>query len=120
MKETLTTYEVANRLFCDKDAGWSYEGAKALAEHLEQLEEDCGEEMEFDQVAIRCDYAEYPSALEAARDHGFDGTADLYDANDNERQEDEIAEDLEEQAIAWLEDRTSVIRFDGGVILANY
>lgn len=46
MKETLNTYEIADRLFRDENAGWSYNGAKALAEYLEQLEQDCVEELE--------------------------------------------------------------------------
>ena len=120
MKETLNTYEIANRLFNDEYAGWSYNGAKALAEHLEQLEQDCGEEMEFDQLAIRCDFSEYPSALVAAREYGFDGSADLYDADDQERDAEEVSEETEEMALDWLQDRTSVIEFDGGVIIAQF
>ena len=72
MKKTLTTYEVAGVLMGDKNAGWSRDGAYALAEYLEQYEEDTGEELELDIVAIRCDYSEYSSALEAANDYGFE------------------------------------------------
>jgi hypothetical protein len=120
MKETLNTYEIAYRLFRDENAGWSYNGAKALAEHLEQLEQDCGEEMEFDRVAIRCDYSEYPSALVAAREYGFDGSADLYDSDDQERDAEEVSEETEEMALDWLQDRTEVIGFDGGVIIRGF
>ena len=38
---------------------FSYAGLEALFEYLEQLEEDTGEEMEFDMVGICCDYTEY-------------------------------------------------------------
>jgi hypothetical protein len=38
-----------------------YEGATALFEYFEQYEQDTGEEMEFDPVAIRCDFDEYES-----------------------------------------------------------
>lgn len=38
MKKTLSTYDIANALHQDKYAGWSYAGAKALAEYLEELE----------------------------------------------------------------------------------
>lgn len=62
--ETLNTSNMADRLYRDDNAGWSYEGAKALAEYVEQLAEDIGEPIEFDYVALRCEYTEY-SDLEA-------------------------------------------------------
>ena len=61
MKETLNTHQVANALFKDENAAWTYAGALALAEYLEQFEDDTGEEMELDVVAIRCDFSEYAS-----------------------------------------------------------
>jgi hypothetical protein len=39
--------------------GFSREGARALFEYFEAYEEDTGEQMEFDPVAIRCDFDEY-------------------------------------------------------------
>ena len=36
-------------------------------EHLEQIEEDCGTEIEFDRVALRCEYSEHESLQEWAR-----------------------------------------------------
>jgi hypothetical protein len=66
MKKTLTTYDIANELIQDSNANWSRAGAFALAEYLQELEEDTGEEMEMDVVAIRCDYSEYSSLEEWA------------------------------------------------------
>jgi hypothetical protein len=40
---------------------FSYEGATALFEYFEQYEQDSEMEMEFDPVAIRCDFDEYES-----------------------------------------------------------
>jgi hypothetical protein len=40
------------------------EGAKALFEYFEQYEQDTGEQMEFDPVAIRCDFDEYENLQE--------------------------------------------------------
>jgi hypothetical protein len=59
MKKTMTTYDIAHELIGDENANWSRAGAFALAEYLEELEESTGEEMEFDHVAIRCDWSEY-------------------------------------------------------------
>lgn len=58
MKRTLSTYEVAHALLDDDNAGWTYKGAFALAEILEQYEEDTGEELELDCVALRCEWNE--------------------------------------------------------------
>ena len=61
MKTTLTTRQIVDALGTDKNANWSYQGASALAEYLEEIEGDTGEELELDVVAIRCDYSEHPS-----------------------------------------------------------
>jgi hypothetical protein len=44
--------------------GFSREGATALFEYFEQYEQDTGEQMEFDPVAIRCDFDEYENLKE--------------------------------------------------------
>jgi hypothetical protein len=120
MKQTLTTSEAADILFADKNAGWSYAGARALAEYLEELEESTGEEMELDYVAIRCDFSEYDSALACAMEYGWNHEADLLDSDDNIRPDDEIEEENQERALKWLQDRTQVIEFDGGIIVSSF
>lgn len=117
MKETLTTYEIADRLFRDENAGFSYEGAKALAEYLDT---DENADMEFDRVAIRCDFSEYPSALAAALEYDWSPEASILDDDDNLRPDDEVEEENNERALRWLENRTSVIEFPGGVIIAQF
>lgn len=114
MKTTLTTYQAAHELLRDTNAAWSRAGAFALVEYLEQLEEDTGETIEFCHVAIRCDYSEHSSALEAALEQGFNPETDL----DGEGEEYE--EDKEENALTWLRYRTQVIEFEGGIIIQNF
>ena len=60
MKDTVTEYQFVDTM-AQKQHGFSYEGAKALFQYFEQYEQDIGEEMEFDPVAIRCDFDEYES-----------------------------------------------------------
>jgi hypothetical protein len=60
MKDTVTEYQFIDTM-AQKQHGFSYEGAKALFEYFEQYEQDTGEEMEFDPIAIRCDFDEYES-----------------------------------------------------------
>ena len=108
MKTTLTTSQAADLLKADTNARWSRSGARALIEYFEQLEEDSGTELEFDAVAIRCDFAEYDNALEAAKEQGF------------EPEEDEDEDAMEANALDWLCDRTEVITFPEGVIIRSF
>ena len=48
----------------DLKSNFSYEGAKALYEYLEDLEESTGQSMDYDFIAIRCEYTEYENLEE--------------------------------------------------------
>ena len=87
---------------------FSYEGLKALFEHLEQYEEDAGEEMELDVVAICCDFSEHATATEAATEQGWEADAEADD------------DDNEEAALEWLQDQTTVIPHKKGVIVQSF
>jgi len=103
VKKTMSRHEMVESLMADEYANWTRLGAYALVEWLEALEEDTGTEMEWDRVAIRCDFTEYPSALAAAAEYG-------------------ITASDEESARLMLEDRTAVIRIpeSSGVIIQQY
>jgi hypothetical protein len=114
MKATLSTSQAADLLKADTNGTrWSRSGALALVECLEELESDTGTEIEFDVVAIRCDFSEYASALEAALDQGFE-------PNPNLGEEEQDDDDKEADALSWLQDQTQVIEFEGGVIIASF
>jgi len=51
---------------------FSYKGLIALYDYLEQYEEDTGEQIELDVIAICCEYAEYESLEEFQEDYGDD------------------------------------------------
>jgi hypothetical protein len=108
MKQTLTTSQVADMLWQDDNAAWSYPGARALAEYLEQLEEDTGADMDFDRVAIRCEFSEYDTAREAASNYDW------------EPDEDADEEEAEKSALQFLQDRTTVVEFTGGIIIQDF
>jgi hypothetical protein len=114
MKTTLSTSHAAEILANDENSTFSRLGAYALVDYLEQMEEDTGEEIEFDSVAIRCDFSEYDSALQCAVDHGWSHEADILDADDK------VLEENEERALRWLQDRAQVIEFDGGIIVSSF
>ena len=90
-------YQAVNR--CDfQDAfrqcrpdSFSYEGLNALFEYLESLEEDTGEKIELDVIALCCDFTEYDNLTKFQND---------YDAEDY-------------PDMAAIEDATTVIPIEG-------
>ena len=112
MHQNISTDEAIKLLKEDDNADWSWSGAEALVWYLEGLEDSLDESIKFDRVAIRCEYSEYSSALEAAEDYGF--------TPEDDEDEDEDEDDVESSAITYLENRTTVIKFEGGVIIQQF
>jgi predicted ArsR family transcriptional regulator len=56
MKQTINLYKFQNEFDKIRPDSFSYEGLSALFEYLEQWEEDTGEELELDVIAICCDF----------------------------------------------------------------
>ena len=94
MKTTVNAYEFTNEM---TNHGFTRSGARALFDYFEQYEEDTEHELEFDPVAFRCDFTEYKNLQEIAREYG------------------EEYGDLD-----YLEQSTTVIEFDGGLIITNF
>jgi len=115
MKKTLTEWQVADELKRDEYAGWSYEGAKALAAHLCQIDEELGEDTELDIVGIRCEWSEYASAQDAASRYSWE-----FPGDEDEIDPEELDALKEESALEYLHDRTQVIEFKGGIIIADF
>jgi len=99
MKRILSTSEIADALH--KYSQMSYEASLAMADYLEEYEESTGEELELDPIAIRCEFTEYESAIEAAAEYTSEFTTEV-------------------AALEYLEDHTSVITYDGGVIIQDF
>jgi hypothetical protein len=79
-----------------RDKQFTYEGKIALFEYLEQYEEETGEEIELDIIALCCEYTEYEDFETIQKDI-------------------ENIENLED-----LEDITRVIQFEDGIIILNF
>ena len=111
MKITLNESEFINRFMAIRPNQFSREALVALFDYLDKLEDDLGEETEFDAIAICCDWTEYKSALEAAEVYGFKA----------EDSEDEKADKAEEAALTFLCDETTVLELSsGGVVILNF
>lgn len=106
--------EITFTEFCDeftelnRESSFSYEGKKAIFEYMESYELETGEAQELDIIALCGEFDEYPTAKEAAEIYGF------------EPEDEDNEEETEAEAMDFLEDRASVIKFDGGVIIYNY
>ena len=61
MKEYVNKYTFRNRFRSSDNYAnqFSTKGLDALFEYIEEVEDDIGEEFEFDMVGICCDYTEY-------------------------------------------------------------
>lgn len=107
MKEYLTSNECIHRLLDDSNANWSRAGATALVQHLEELEIETDNEQEFCVVDCRCIYSEWPSAVEAALEYGWEpeGIDDDYAIDPDSALSAQRIHD----ATVWLMDRTTVI-----------
>lgn len=94
--EILSVSAVAQALYDDKNAGWSSEGARALAEFIADIAYATDEPIELDVIAIRCEFAEYDDLAAFNDENGFTYAT---------------IEDLEED--------TTVIRVDTGAIIVK-
>ena len=94
MKTTLTQHEAADMLIEFEAFGTSsdaYTLCYAMADWLEQYEEEIGEELELDPIAIRCEYRAI-TLDEAVSDYQIPPHLDD-----------------DEDVLEWLNDRTTVI-----------
>lgn len=95
-------------LLRDEYAHWSVEAARKLVEYYEEQEEEMGEEIEMDVVAIRCDWSEFDSANDVALCYnGFDGM------------EKKSKEQVEEAVENFLSENTIFFKLENGHYLVR-
>lgn len=123
MKLTLTQSEIARLLMEDKNADWSWEGARALAQYFD---EECPEDAEFDVVETRCEFSEYPSLQSWANAYfgSWNNICDEFGPDyhgplDGEDAED-YAERFDDAIREYIKDNGMIIEFDGGIIVSNF
>ena len=73
MIETITKHKFTDTMTKPYN-GFSYDGANALFSYLEELEESSDTVIEFDPIAIRCNYVEYNDLAELNKDFEDDYT----------------------------------------------
>lgn len=92
---------------------FSLDGSKAVFNYFNDLGLD--EDIEFDPIAWCCEFTEYDSALEGAKEYGYEEGVELEGSLDLL----EVAESEEKQAREWLEERTTVLEAENGHIIVG-
>ena len=62
---------------------FSYEARKALFDYLEELEDDTGDKIEFDPIALCCEYSEYDNFKEFQENYSNDEITNLEKLRDH-------------------------------------
>jgi hypothetical protein len=105
MKTIVSEYQfVESFRLCGRESQFTVPARRALFEYFERLEEDSDTDIKLDPIGICCEWAEYPSALQAANDYGSSGEEN----------------DTEESALDWLHEQTQVVPFDGGLVIQQF
>ncbi len=115
MKQSVSEYTFTEAFRKIRPDNFSYAGLKAMFDYFEQMEEDTGEEMELDVIAICCEWTEYDSAAEACAEcvTGW-GTPEREEAESDE----DYAERVQEEALKELRDATRTIEdYDGEKVI---
>lgn len=111
MKTTVSAHDFLEAFKRQRPENFSRAGLFALFDYLGEVERESATEMELDVVAICCDYTEYATAVEAALAYGFES---------RDEDDDIDAEAREREYLEFLTDKTTVVQFDGGVIVQNF
>ena len=70
MIQTINEFQFEDAFKSIRPDNFSYEGLKALYDYLEEFEDDTGEKIELDVIALCCDYTEYENLKEFENDYG--------------------------------------------------
>jgi hypothetical protein len=82
MKTNVNFYEFRNWFNQNRPDNFSADGLVALFDYFEQCEADSGIELEFDPIAICCEYNEYENMAEFHKDYDKETYPDLESIND--------------------------------------
>ncbi len=118
MKLQLSTSHAVDLLRQDEYAGWSYKGATALVEYLEELEEDRGEEINFNCIDLRCEFSEYQSVqdwLTSRFGRPLRDALKFADIDCDLSSDYDVYESISE----YIRDRGTLIEFEGGIIVSS-
>ena len=109
MKEYVTESEFVDRFVkIDRENNFTYWGRLALFEYFEQLEEDLGEEIDFDPIAICVEYTQY------------ENLAELNEVYDKDFKDLEEVGDYTQVIEVFALDTETMAYVDGGFIVRDW
>jgi len=97
MKQNVTEYDFIDGFMKIRPDNFSRNGLQCLYDYLIELEDSIGQEIEFDVIAICCDFTEYKDLKEISEAYG----RDFIETDD-------------------IRDFTTVIECDNSIIIQDY
>tara|TARA_R110002051_G_scaffold311275_1_gene385148 strand:+ start:392 stop:691 length:300 start_codon:yes stop_codon:yes gene_type:complete len=82
MKKTISEYEFCRWFEENRPNNFSRTGLIGLFDYLEEYEDSTGESIEFDPIAICCEYSEYQDLDEFHQDYNKEDYPDLDEIRD--------------------------------------
>tara|TARA_R110001599_G_scaffold180363_4_gene372990 strand:- start:820 stop:1119 length:300 start_codon:yes stop_codon:yes gene_type:complete len=83
MKTDVNFYTFRNWFNTNRPNDFSYNGLQALWDMLEEYEDSTGEEIEFDPIALCCEYDEYDNIEEFHKTYDKEDYPDIESIQDN-------------------------------------
>lgn len=77
MKKTINFYEFSRWFIQNRPNNFSRVGLQGLFDYLEEYEESTGESVEFDPIALCCEYSEYDSIAEFHLEYDHENYPDI-------------------------------------------
>ena len=80
MKQSISVYDFIDEFQSMRPDNFSYEGLEALFDFLEEYEDEAGEEMELDVIALCYEFSEYEDLEDFQGNHGdnYQTIEDIY------------------------------------------
>lgn len=124
--QTLLAYQFIDAMLAARPANFTISGLRVLFDYLDQVSDDCSEPMEFDAIAIACEYSEM-DAIEVYNRYTPDLNLDedeqaLFDLYHNTDQAHMLDDILKPQIIEYLECNTILVgeTNNGSLLFADF
>ena len=118
--QTLSTWDIADLLLADEGANWSRPGSLAMAEWLEEVSDESDTPQEFDLIAVRCDFSEYPALRDWLTCFYQEPDKDAMKSAGIDLDGTESDEEIDDLIRSHINDRGVLIEFTGGVIVSEF
>lgn len=108
MKEQITKSQFIDKFKDIRPDNFTYDGLSSLYDYIEDLENDIGQEIELDVIALCCEYSEYKDVGEFLKDY-----QNTIVKTEREDFEDDEEEEYNDAVLEELRDHTTVINIGG-------